>query len=167
MISSLKWVHFQKEWFQRQGISSCPATSLPCVYKAGRGQARPCLVWPRHPLSQGQDVVCTIGQIKMLDLVRFAGSESHNITVPQLLDKYCIVYTGLFFSSPKGKGKAGFIYQFSVPMQQPICFCFRGSLYFNFHQIPSCLVQPMTSLDNLLMSYTNCVNGAAYSRQNR
>ena len=28
-----------------------------------------------------QDVVCTIGQIKMLDLVRFAGSESHNITV--------------------------------------------------------------------------------------
>ena len=138
----------KNEWFQRQGISSCPATSLPCVYKAGRGQARPCLVWPRHPLSQGQDVVCTIGQIKML--IQLDLQALRVIISPQLLDKYCIVYTGLFFSSPKGKGKAGFIYQFSVPMQQPICFCFcfRGSLYFNFHQIPSCLVQPMTSLDN-------------------
>ena len=47
-----------------------------------------------------------------VNLVRFASSESHNITV---VIRY-IVYTGLFFSSPKGKGKAGFIYQFSVPM---------------------------------------------------
>ena len=74
-------------------------TSLPCMATA------PPVPRPRRGVHDRTD--------EDVNLVRFAGSESHNITV---VIRQILYIPLCFFSSPKGKGKAGFIYQFSVPM---------------------------------------------------